>query len=103
MGFYGLLGLLLLVILLNREEVLPSRKSRGLRIRTSFLAGGREGEPARKLVLILKPLLFLLGKTSSLLLNLLLLKLRYLLLLTLLLGVLYSPGLVQLTICVGAD
>ena len=69
MGFYGLLGLLLLVILLNREEVLPSRKSRGLRIRTSFLAGGREGEPARKLVLILKPLLFLLGKTSSLLLT----------------------------------
>ena len=38
-------------------------------IRTSFLAGGREGEPARKLVLILKPLLFLLGKTSSLLLT----------------------------------
>ena len=33
---------------------------------SSFLAGGREGEPARKLVLILKMLLFLPGNTSSL-------------------------------------
>ena len=33
---------------------------------TSFLAGGRKGELVRKLVLILKMLLFLPGNTSSL-------------------------------------
>ena len=30
----------------SRQEVLPSRNSSSLRIKTSFLAGGREGEPA---------------------------------------------------------
>ena len=49
-----------------RQEVLLSRNSSTLGIRTSFVAGGREGEPARKLVLILKMLLFLPGNTSSL-------------------------------------
>ena len=52
---------------MSRQEVLPSRNSSSLRIRTSFLAGGREGELAKKLVLILNMLLFLPGNTSSLL------------------------------------
>ena len=51
---------------MSRQEVLPSRNSSSLRIRTSFLAGGREGELAKKLVLILNMLLFLPGNTSSL-------------------------------------
>ena len=51
---------------LSRQEVMLGRNSRGLRIRASFLAGGREGEPAWKLVLILKHLLFLLGNTCCL-------------------------------------
>ena len=63
MGFQNLIGR----SLTNMQEVLPSRYCSSLRIRTSFLAGGREGEPARKLVLILKMLLFLPGNTSSLL------------------------------------
>ena len=50
----------------NREEVLPSRNSSILRIRTSFLAGSPSLPTARKLVLILKLLLFLLGNTSCL-------------------------------------
>ena len=50
----------------TRQEVLPSRNSSSLAIRTSFLAGGREGELDRKLVPILKMLLFLPGNTSSL-------------------------------------
>ena len=50
----------------GRQEVLPIGNIGSFRIRTSFLAGGREREPARKLVLILKMLLFLPGNTSSL-------------------------------------
>ena len=48
---------------------MPGRNSRGLRISTSFLARGREGEPVRKLGLILKTLLFLPGNTSCLVLK----------------------------------
>ena len=50
----------------SRQEVLSGRNSSSFRIRTSFFVGGREGEPARKLVLILKMLLFLPDNTSSL-------------------------------------
>ena len=49
-----------------RQEVLPSRNSSSLRIRTSFPAGSPSLPPTRKLLLILKMLLFLPGNTSSL-------------------------------------
>ena len=55
-----------LTVLMDREEVLPGRNSSILRFRTSFLAGSPSLPPARKLVLILKLLLLLLGNMSCL-------------------------------------
>ena len=54
---------------MSRKEVLPGRYSSILRIRTSFLAGSPSLPPARKLVLILKLLLFLPGNTSCLMMS----------------------------------
>ena len=55
--------------MLTMQEVLSGRNSSNLRIKTSFLAGGSEPEPAWKLALILKLLLFRLVNTSCLMLT----------------------------------